>query len=173
MKNSNKKSNGTNVGFEETLWSAADKMRNSINASDYKDVVLGLIFLKYISDSFEERYHQIKKDPEYYEGMEEEKDAYSMENIFYVPKEARWNYLMKNAVKTEIAKLVDTAMIEIEKANRSLKGVLPKIYSIAPYNIVRLGEVINLVRTIGLGDKESRSKDLLGSVYEYFLGLIA
>ena len=173
MKNSNKKSNGTNVGFEETLWSAADKMRNSINASDYKDVVLGLIFLKYISDSFEERSHQIKKDPEYYEGMEEEKDAYSMENIFYVPKEARWNYLMKNAVKTEIAKLVDTAMIEIEKANRSLKGVLPKIYSIAPYNNVRLGEVINLVSTIGLGDKESRSKDVLGRVYEYFLGRFA
>lgn len=173
MAKNSKKSNGANVGFEETLWSAADKMRNSINASDYKDVVLGLIFLKYISDSFEERYDHIKDDVEYYEGMEEEKDAYSMENIFYVPKTARWKYLMNNAMKPEIAKLVDNAMIEIEKENRSLKGVLPKIYSIAPYNNVRLGEIINLVSTIGLGDKESRSKDVLGRVYEYFLGRFA
>jgi type I restriction enzyme M protein len=168
-----KKSNGANVGFEETLWSAADKMRNSINASDYKDVVLGLIFLKYISDSFEEKYAKALADSEKYDGMEEDKEYYHSENIFWVAKNARWNFLMNNAMNIEIGKMIDDAMIAVEKDNHSLKGVLPKIYSIAPYNNVRLGEIINLVSTIGLGDKESRSKDILGRVYEYFLGRFA
>jgi type I restriction enzyme M protein len=169
----NKKSNGTNVGFEETLWSAADKMRNNMDPAEYKHVVLGLIFLKYISDSFEEAYNTIKTDSEHYDGQEEDKDAYLAENIFWVPQEARWGYLKANAKKPEVGKIIDDAMIAIEKDNSSLKGVLPKNYARPDLDKVRLGELIDLVSTIGLGDKESKSKDVLGRVYEYFLGRFA
>lgn len=167
------KSNGANVGFEETLWLAADKMRNNMDAAEYKHVVLGLIFLKYISDSFEEVYKQIKADPDYYTGQEEDKDAYTAENVFWVPQEARWEHLKANARKPEIGKMLDDAMIAIEKDNQNLKGVLAKNYGRPDLDKVRLGELIDLVSTIGLGDKESRSKDVLGRVYEYFLGKFA
>lgn len=172
MARSNKKSNGTNVGFEETLWSAADKMRNNMDPAEYKHVVLGLIFLKYISDAFIEK-REIFIAESAYEGMEEDKDAYTAENVFWVPKEARWDYLKINAKKPEIGKLVDEAMIAIEKDNKSLKGVLAKNYARPDLDKVRLGELIDLISTIGLGDKESRSKDVLGRVYEYFLGRFA
>ena len=163
----------SNVGFEETLWATADKMRNNMDPAEYKHVVLGLIFLKYISDSFEEIYTQIKADPDYYEGQEEDKDAYVGESVFWVPKEARWEYLKSNAKKPEIGKMIDDAMIAIEKDNATLKGVLSKNYARPDLDKVRLGELIDLVGTIGLGDKESRSKDVLGRVYEYFLGRFA
>lgn len=168
-----KKSNGATVGFEEKLWSAADKMRNNMDPAEYKHVVLGLIFLKYISDSFEEIYNKIRNDKDHYEGQEEDKDAYVAESVFWVPQEARWEYLKVNAKKPEIGKMVDDAMIAIEKDNSSLKGVLPKNYARPDLDKVRLGELIDLVSTIGLGDKESRGKDVLGRVYEYFLGRFA
>jgi type I restriction enzyme M protein len=168
-----KKINGADVGFEETLWSAADKMRNNMDPAEYKHVVLGLIFIKYISDSFEEIYKKIKDDKERYEGQEEDRDAYLSEGVFWVPQEARWEYLKANAKKPEIGKMIDDAMIAIEKDNSSLKGVLAKNYARPDLDKVRLGELIDLMSTIGLGDKESRSKDVLGRVYEYFLGRFA
>ncbi|MDD3307919.1 MAG: class I SAM-dependent DNA methyltransferase [Acetobacterium sp.] len=169
----NNKQTSANVGFEETLWAAADKMRNNMDPAEYKHVVLGLIFLKYVSDSFEEVYKAILADPDHYEGQEEDKDAYLAENVFWVPQEARWEFLKANAKKPEIGKLLDDAMIAIEKDNPSLKGVLSKNYARPDLDKVRLGEIIDMVSTIGLGDKESRSKDILGRVYEYFLGRFA
>ncbi|MBI2448437.1 SAM-dependent DNA methyltransferase [Candidatus Microgenomates bacterium] len=162
-----------NIGFEEKLWSAADKMRNNMDPAEYKHVILGLIFLKYISDSFEETYNKIKDDADSYDDQEEDKDAYKAENVFWVPKQARWNYLKDNAKKPEVGKLVDDAMIEIEKDNPSLKGVLPKNYARPDLDKTRLGEIIDLASTIGLGDEESRSKDILGRIYEYFIGRFA
>ena len=173
MAQENKKNNSANVGFEEKLWAAADKMRNNMDPAEYKHVVLGLIFLKYISDSFEEVAKKIKDDPEYYEGQEEDRDAYLAENVFWVPQEARWEYIKNNAKKPEIGKIIDDAMISIEKDNSSLKGVLSKNYARQELDKTRLGELIDLVSTITLGDKESRSKDILGRVYEYFLGRFA
>lgn len=173
MAKQSKKPNGANVGFEETLWSAADKMRNNMDPAEYKHVVLGLIFLKYISDSFAEVYNTIKSDPEYYDSQEEDKDAYLAEGVFCVPQVARWDYLKANAKKPEIGKIIDDAMIAIEKDNPSLKGVLAKNYARPDLDKIRLGELIDLISAIGLGDKESRCKDVLGRVYEYFLGRFA
>ena len=173
MAKQNKESNGANVGFEEALWAAADKMRNNMDPSEYKHVVLGLIFLKYISDSFEEVYKKITEDEDHYEGQQEDKDAYLAENVFWVPQEARWEFLKANAKKPEIGKLLDDAMIAIEKDNPSLKGVLTKNYARPDLDKVRLGELIDKISTVGIGDKESRSKDILGRVYEYFLGRFA
>ena len=164
------KTNGANLGFETKLWQAADKMRNNMDAAEYKHVVLGLIFLKYISDAFSELYQKLSStkgaDPE-------DPDEYRAENIFYVPKKARWDHLQKNAKQPTIGKLIDDAMDEIEKDNVILKGVLPKNYGRSGLDKQRLGELIDLIGTIGLGDKENRSKDILGRVYEYFLGQFA
>lgn len=165
-----KKSTSANLGFEEKLWATADKMRNNMDPSEYKHVVLGLIFLKYISDSFEELHEKLKADKL---SDPEDKDEYLAENVFWVPQEARWNFLLQNAKKAEIGKLVDDAMVAIEKENPSLKGVLPKDYARPTLDKQRLGELIDLIGTIGLGDKESRSKDVLGRVYEYFIGRFA
>jgi len=173
MAKQTKKQNSASIGFEETLWSAADKMRNNMDPAEYKHVVLGLIFLKYISDSFEEIAKKIKEDPEYYEGQEEDKDAYLAENVFWVPQKARWEYIKNNAKKPEIGKIIDDAMIIIEKDNPNLKGVLSKNYARPDLDKARLGELIDLMSTITLGDKESRSKDILGRIYEYFLGRFA
>jgi len=162
--------NGANIGYEEKLWQMADKLRGSMDAAEYKHVVLGLIFLKYVSDSFKELYDKLKAD-EYAD--EEDKDEYLAENVFWVPKEARWEYLQKNAKKPEIGQLVDRAMIAIEKENDSLKGVLPKIYGRPDLDKRRLGEVIDLISSIKVGDKDSRASDVLGRVYEYFLGKFA
>ncbi|MFY1112960.1 MAG: type I restriction-modification system subunit M, partial [Methanosarcinaceae archaeon] len=165
-------SNGANLGFEEKLWQTADKLRNNMDAAEYKHVVLGLIFLKYISDAFEEMHTQLTSEIE--EGADpEDPDEYLAENIFWVPSEARWSYLKKSAKQPTIGKLVDDAMTAIERENPSLKGVLPKNYAREGLDKQRLGELIDLVGTIGLGDKESRSKDVLGRVYEYFLGMFA
>jgi type I restriction enzyme M protein len=168
----NKQSNGANLGFEAKMWSAADKLRNNMDAAEYKHVVLGLIFLKYISDSFLEVYNELKNDVEKLADPEDI-DEYKARNTFWVPPEARWDYLQKNAKQPTIGPIVDDAMDAIERDNASLKGVLPKIYGREGLDKQRLGELIDLVGTIGLGDKESRSKDILGRVYEYFLGQFA
>jgi len=162
--------NGANLGFEQTLWQAADKLRGNMDASDYKHVVLGLIFLKYISDAFEERHATLKSEPH---ANPEDRDEYAAENVFWVPKAARWPKLQAAAKQPGIGKLLDEAMLALEKDNPSLKGVLPKDYARESLDKRRLGELIDLIGTIGLGDKESRSKDILGRVYEYFLGQFA
>jgi type I restriction enzyme M protein len=167
-----KTSTGANLGFEQELWTAADKLRSNMDAAEYKHVVLGLIFLKYISDAFTEVYEQLKKDPELDE-KEDLLDVCKRERIFFVPKEARWDYLQKNAKKPEIGEIIDEAMDILERDNISLKGVLPKDYSRPALNKQRLGELIDLIGNIGLGNKENRSKDILGRVYEYFLGEFA
>jgi type I restriction enzyme M protein len=165
-------SSGANLGFEEKLWKAADKLRNNMDAADYKHVVLGLIFLKYITDAFNTLHKKLLAEAE--KGADpEDPDEYQAENVFWVPKEARWDYLQKNAKQPEIGKLVDDAMVAIERDNTSLKGVLPKDYARPSLDKQRLGELIDLVGTIGLGDPESRGKDVLGRVYEYFLGQFA
>lgn len=163
-------SNGANLGFEQKLWQAADKLRSNMDAAEYKHVVLGLIFLKYISDAFKEVYEELKKDKT---ADPEDVDEYLARRVFWVPKEARWDYLQKNAKKPEIGELIDHAMDDIERDNPSLKGVLPKNYARPALNKQRLGELIDLIGTIGLGDKENKSKDVLGRVYEYFLGQFA
>jgi type I restriction enzyme M protein len=160
------------LGFEQTLWAAADKLRGHMDAAEYKHVVLGLIFLKYISDAFEEKHAQLEAETA--QGADpEDKDEYLADNIFWVPKEARWSFLQANAVQTGIGKLIDEAMTAIERDNPRLKGVLPKDYARPQLDKTRLGELINLIARIGLGDKASRSKDILGRVYEYFLGQFA
>lgn len=164
------KSQIKDIGFEDKLWKAADKMRNNMDAAEYKHVVLGLIFLKYISDAFCELHRKLSAE----KGADpEDPDEYRAENVFYVPQKARWDYLQKNAKQPTIGKLVDDAMDEIEKGNPTLKGVLPKNYARPALDKTRLGELIDLIGTIGLGDKENRSKDILGRVYEYFLGQFA
>jgi len=164
-----KKTNG-DLNFETKLWQAADKMRNNMDAAEYKHVVLGLIFLKYILDAFSELYQKLSNT----KGADaEDPDEYRADNIFYVPKKARWDYLQKNAKQPTIGKLIDDAMDEIEKDNVVLKGVLPKNYAREGLDKQRLGELIDLIGTIGLGDKENRSKDILGRVYEYFIGRFA
>ena len=159
-----KMNNGANLGFEQKLWATADKLRNNM------DVVLGLIFLKYISDAFDELYQELKKD-EFADP--EDKDEYLAENVFWVPLEARWDQLQKDAKKPEIGKLIDDAMDAIERENPDLKGVLPKNYAREALDKQSLGGIIDLIGTIGLGDRESKSKDILGRVYEYFLGQFA
>lgn len=157
-----------NIGFEETLWKAADKLRGSMDASDYKHVVLGLIFLKYISDKFETKYIELVEEGE---GFEEDRDEYTYENIFWVPKEARWDYIKDNAKDPKIGQYIDDAMIAIEKENITLKGVLDKRYARPELDKRRLGELIDLISAIKL--HKNGEKDLLGRVYEYFLGQFA
>ena len=161
---------GGALGFEATLWATADKLRGNLDAAEYKHVVLGLIFLKYISDAFAEKHAALVRD----KGTDpEDRDEYTAENIFWVPPEARWFYLQGRAKDPVIGKLLDSAMIAIERDNPSLKGVLPKEYARPHLDKQSLGGVIDLVSTIGLGDKESRSKDIIGRVYEYFLSEFA
>lgn len=162
------KNTAANIGFEAQLWKTADALRNNMDAAEYKHVVLGLLFLKYISDSFEE--HHSKLIAEQSSGANpEDRDEYSAENIFWVPKESRWSHLKTNAKQPTIGTLVDDAMTAIERDNPSLKGVLPKDYARPGLDKQRLGQLIDLVSNIGMGDKESRSKDVLGRIYEYFL----
>ncbi|WP_259015375.1 type I restriction-modification system subunit M [Emticicia fluvialis] len=158
--------------LEKQLWKAADKLRKNIDAAEYKHVVLGLIFLKYISDAFEERYAVLKAEEA--EGADpEDRDEYSSENIFFVPQESRWSNLQANAKQPEIGKMVDNAMDVIEKENPSLKGVLPRVYARQNLDPTSLGELIDLVSNIALGDAKARSADVLGHVFEYFLGEFA
>src|SRR5512136_2149273 len=171
-KNGYQTGNGANLGFEATLWAAADKMRNNMDAAEYKHVVLGLIFLKYISDAFEERHAALLAERA--QGADpEDPDEYRAANVFWVPKVARWSHLQANAKQPTIGKLIDDAMVAIERDNKSLKGVLPKDYARPALDKQRLGELIDLIGTIGLGDAENRSKDILGRVYEYFLAQFA
>jgi type I restriction enzyme M protein len=161
-----------NLGFEATLFKAADKLRNNMDAAEYKHVVLGLIFLKYISDAFQERHDQLVAEKA--NGADpEDRDEYIAENIFWVPKVARWTFIQGKAKQPEIGKLLDDAMDAIEKDNPQLRGVLPKNYARPALDKQRLGELIDLIATIGLGSKENKSKDILGRVYEYFLSEFA
>lgn len=162
--------NGGHLGFEAELFKAADKLRGNMEPSDYKHVALGLIFLKHISDSFEAKHAALMAtDP----AAAEDHDEYLAENIFWVPKEARWSNLQANAKQPSIGKLIDEAMIAIEKRNESLKGVLPKEYARPALNAVMLGELIDLISGIALRAKNGDAHDLLGRAYEYFLGQFA
>ena len=168
------KSNGTTppLGFEAKLWAAADALRNNMDAAEYKHVVLGLIFLKYISDAFEAQHAEL--EARVAEGADpEDPDEYRAANIFWVPKEARWQHLKASAKQPTIGTLVDDAMAAIERDNPSLKGVLPKDYGRPGLDKQRLGQIINLVSDIGLGSTADRAKDMLGRVYEYFLARFA
>jgi type I restriction enzyme M protein len=166
--------NGANgdaaLGFEARLWSAADALRGAMDASEYKHIVLGLIFLKYISDAFSEMRGRLERDPE---GDPDDRLEYKAENIFWVPPEARWSEIAAKAKNPQIGTVVDKAMIAIEQENPPLKGVLSKEYARPSLDPTRLGAVIDLMSGIGLGDAESRKKDILGRVYEYFLGRFA
>ncbi len=166
------KNGSANLGFESDLWRAADALRSNMDAAEYKHIVLGLLFLKYISDAFEE--HHAALEAELETGADpEDADEYRAVNIFWVPKEARWSKLKSQAKQPTIGKTVDDAMLAIERDNPSLKGVLPKEFSRPGLDKQRLGQLIDLVGNIGLGEKEHRSKDMLGRVYEYFLSQFA
>ncbi|MEG5054936.1 MULTISPECIES: class I SAM-dependent DNA methyltransferase [unclassified Microcoleus] len=168
-----KNGNGANLGFEQTLWATADKMRGHMDSAEYKHVALGLIFLKYISDAFQELYDDLEARQETEYTDPEDRDEYLGMNVFWVPKEARWSHIQANAKQPTIGKLIDEAMLGIEKENPKLKGVLPMQYARPDLDKQRLGELIDLISKIGLGDSASRSKDILGRVYEYFLGQFA
>ncbi len=161
-----------NVGYEAQLWQMADALRGSMDSSDYKHVVLGLIFLKYVSDAFEEQHARLVKaeangaDPE-------DRDEYRALNVFWVPPEARWGYLKAQAKQPTIGKLIDDAMAGIERDNSSLNGVLPMNYGRPALDKARLGQLIDMISNIKVGDEQARAKDVLGRVYEYFLSQFA
>ena len=160
------------LGLERQLWAAADALRNNMDAAEYKHVVLGLIFLKYISDAFEAKHAAL--DAARAEGADpEDPDEYRAENIFWVPREARWSHLKASAPQPTVGTLVDDAMSAIERDNPTLKGVLPKDYARPGLDKQRLGQLINLVSDIALGAPADRAKDTLGRVYEYFLAQFA
>ncbi len=165
-----KKKNGKEpeLDFEEKLWASANKLRKNMDPAIYKHIVLGLIFLKYVSDAFEERYQQLLSEKD--QGANpEDKDEYLGNNIFWIPKIARWNKIQTAAKSPTIGTIIDNAMIAIEKENRILKSVLVKDYARPALDKQSLGTLIDLIGTIGLGDTENKSKDILGRVYEYFL----
>jgi type I restriction enzyme M protein len=160
--------------IETDLWAAADKLRKNIDAAEYKHVVLGLIFLKYISDAFEELHQKLQSGEGEYEGADpEDRDEYKAENVFFVPSSARWSYLQARARMPEIGKDIDAAMDAIERDNPSLKGVLPKVYARGNLDPVNLGSLIDEFSNIDLGGTKARSADILGHVFEYFLGEFA
>ncbi len=160
--------------IEKQLWKSADKLRKNIDAAEYKHVVLGLIFLKYISDAFEELHSKLVSGTGEYAGADpEDKDEYKAENVFFVPETARWSYLQSQAKLPTIGKTVDDAMDTIERDNPSLKDVLPKVYARGNLDPASLGGLIDLIGNIALGDAKARSADLLGHVFEYFLGEFA
>ncbi|MBK8228410.1 MAG: SAM-dependent DNA methyltransferase [Flavobacteriales bacterium] len=178
------------LGFETELWRSADLMRGKMDASEYKHVVLGLLFLKYISDAFAEARAEIKKnidDPEHddhlppglkdreaqVQAILEDRDQYTMNRVFWVPKEARWEHIRAQATLNTLGKTIDDAMLAVERENAALKNVLPKDYAHPDMAVVQLAPLINLISGMMLGDKESRGKDVLGRVYEYFLSQFA
>ena len=164
----------TEEPLEKQLWKAADKLRKNIDAAEYKHIVLGLVFLKYISDSFEDLHGRLLAGKGEYEGADpEDRDEYKGENVFFVPQTARWSYLLARAKLPEIGRDVDSAMDAVEKENPSLKGVLPKVYARQNLDPASLGGLIDLIGNIALGDAKSRSADVLGHVFEYFLGEFA
>lgn len=158
------------IGFEEQLWASADKLRNNMDASEYKHVVLGLIFLKYVSDTFMEKWEELNEDdPDF----AEDRDEYLAEGIFWVPENARWSYISEKAKLPEIGSIIDTALDSIEKENDSLRGVLPKNYSRPELDKRILGEIVDVFTNISVGGTVAKEKDILGRVYEYFLGKFA
>ena len=164
--------NGATTGYEAELWGMANTLRGSMDAAEYKHVVLGLLFLKYVSDAFEERHAQLVAEID--EGADPESpDEYAGSNVFWVPKDARWELIQNQARQSTIGRVVDDAMASIERENPRLKDVLPKEYGRASLDKQRLGQLIDLVGNIRVGDEESRSKDVLGRVYEYFLAQFA
>ena len=158
------------IGFEEELWASADKLRNNMDAAEYKHVVLGLIFLKYVSDTFMEKHKELMEEDEEFA---EDIDAYMAEGVFWVPENARWDYIAKHSKQAEIGQIVDNALDLIEKDNDSLRGVLPKNYSRPELDKRILGEIIDLFTNINVGGNIGKEKDVLGRVYEYFLGKFA
>ena len=163
---------GATIGYETKLWEMADTLRGSMDAAEYKHVVLGLIFLKYISDAFEERHARL--EGELAQGADpEDPDEYIAKNIFWVPPDARWRNLKNQAKQSTIGEIVDQAMAEIERENPVLKSVLPKGYGRPALDKQRLGQLIDLISNIKVGDEDARSRDLLGRVYEYFLSQFA
>jgi type I restriction enzyme M protein len=168
------KNNNKIEQFEKTLFKAADMLRKNMDAAEYKHIVLGLIFLKYISDSFEELYAKIKNGKADFAGANpEDPDEYRAENVFFVPQIARWSYLHSRAKLPSIGKDADDAMEAIEKENPTLRGILPKVFARPNLDKAALGGLIDLIGNIALGDAAAKSKDLLGRVYEYFLGEFA
>lgn len=169
-----KKKQSTLENLETQLWKSADKLRKNIDAAEYKHILLGLIFLKYISDAFEELHEKLKAGKGEYVGADpEDKDEYKAENVFFVPPSARWTFLKSHAKQPTIGKTVDDAMDAIESENPSLKGVLPIVYAKQNLDPTSLGGLIDLISNINLGDAKSRSADVLGHVFEYFLGEFA
>lgn len=164
-----KKDTTANIGFEEQIWKAADKLRGNMDASEYKNVVLGLIFLKYISDKFEQRYEELVEEGD---GFEEDRDEYTYQNIFFVPKDARWSTIAKAAHTPEIGKIIDGAMRQIEAENDKLKGVLPKNFARQELDKRRLGDVVDLFTNVQMAEKGD-TRDILGRTYEYCLSKFA
>ena len=168
MAKKSRTNSAANIGYEAELWQIADALRGSMDAAEYKHVVLGLIFVKYISDAFEEVHARLEAERD--QGADpEDPDEYRAQNIFWVPPEARWAHLKAQAKQPTIGRLVDDAMAAIERDNQQLKAVLPKDYARPALDKTRLGQVIDLISNIRVGDEEARSKDVLGRVYEYFL----
>ena len=163
------KVNSADVGFEKQIWNAADLLRGSMDASEYKHVVLGLIFLKYISDRFEQKYRDLVSEGY---GMEEDKDEYTAENIFFVPQDSRWSVIASAAHTPEIGKVIDNAMVLIENENPRLKGVLPKNFARPELDKQKLGNVVDLFTNINMKE-HGDSKDILGRTYEYCLSMFA
>lgn len=161
--------NSADIGFEDKIWKAADLLRGNLDASEYKSVVLGLIFLKYISDRFEIRYKELVEEGE---GFEEDRDEYTSENVFYVPADSRWSVIASKARTPEIGTTIDDAMRHIEKENNKLKGILPKNFSRPELDKRRLGDVVDLFTNLKMHSKDE-SKDILGRVYEYCLSKFA
>ena len=163
------KQNTADIGFEKEIWKAADLLRGNLDASEYKSVVLGLIFLKYISDKFETKYQELVNNGE---GFEEDRDEYMADNIFFVPQEARWSVVAKAAHTPEIGTIIDNAMRLIEKENLRLKGILPKNFARPELDKRRLGDVVDLFTNIQMKE-HGDSKDILGRTYEYCLSNFA
>jgi len=171
-KSNTTKNDGATVGYEAQLWQMADALRGSMDAAEYKHVVLGLIFLKYISDAFEEQHAKLVAEKA--RGADpEDPDEYRAQSIFWVPPEARWQHLKAQAKQSTIGQIVDDAMAGIERDNPALKGVLPKDYARPALDKTRLGQLIDMISNIQVGDEASRAKDVLGRVYEYFLSQFA
>ena len=161
--------NTADIGFEKEIWKAADLLRGNLDASEYKSVVLGLIFLKYLSDRFEAKYSELLAEGE---GFEEDKDEYTSENIFYVPQDARWSVIADAAHSSEIGMVIDNAMRQIEKENIRLKGILPKNFARPELDKRRLGDVVDLFTNIQMRE-QGDTKDILGRTYEYCLSKFA
>ena len=171
--------------IKKTLWAAADKLRSNMDAAEYKHIVLGLIFLKYVSDAFAERRAELQRrfaDPgdEYFIEDEElrardleERDYYTEANVFWVPESARWERIRDQAKLPNLGKIIDDALVSIEDENPRLKGILDKRFARTQLEPGKLGELVDLISTIGFSDPQNRAKDVLGQVYEYFLGQFA